>query len=355
MNASHYAKPVAFGLLGLGLIAVAAAIVLSTRGSAPSKPPSQKPAASSPLSVVDGVTIVRVDQATQQRSGIAVQPLVTTARRGETTVYGQVLDLQPLIDLRHRHDAAEAELVAAQAAAAVSRAEAERSRVLYEDQRNVSLKVYQAAAASSRADQARAEAAVLGLRNVEASARQQFGQTLATSAFAPRSAAFNRILARRDVLVRVTLPPGAGSQIPGEIEVQAGGSALAPGTLVSPAAQADPGQAGSSFLYRVSASLPTGTSVVAYLPTSALPAQGVLVPASAVVWYAGQPWVYVQDGPVRFARRPLGWADEVGSSYFATKGFRGGERVVTSGAGILLSEEQRPTPGGAGCKDPECD
>lgn len=355
MSHSRYAKPVAAALLGLGLIAVAAAIVLATRGAAPSEAPSPTPAASSPLSVVDGVTMVRVNVATQQRSGIAVEPLAANARRGETTVYGQVLDLQPLIDLRTRHDAAQAELTAARAAAAASRAEAERSRALYEDQRNVSLKANQAAQANDRASQAKAAAAELGLRNVEASARQQFGQKLAAWAFAPRSAAFSRILARRDVLVRVTLPPGAGAQFPGEIEVQASGSTRASGTLVSPAAQADPSQAGSSVLYRVSASLPTGTSVVAYLPTSPQPTQGVLVPSSAVVWYAGQPWVYVQDGPARFARRPLGSADEVGSSYFATRGFKAGERVVTRGAGILLSEEQRPPPGGAGCKDPECD
>lgn len=354
MNVSRYAKPIAMSLLGIGLIAVAAAIVLFNRGTPAG---AQRPTApaSSPSSVLDGVTMVRVNVATQQRSGIAVQPLTATARRGETTVYGQVLDLQPLLDLRARHDAAQAELVAAQAAAAASRAEVERSRALYEDQRNISLKAYQAAQASDRADEAKAKAAQLSVRNVEAGARQQFGQTLAASAFDPGSSMFSRLLARQDVLVRVTLPPSASMQAPAEIEVQASGGARSAGSLVSPAAQTDLGLAGSSFLYRVSTPLPTGASVVAYLPTSTQLTSGVLVPSNAVVWYAGQPWVYVQEGAARFARRPLGPADEVGGSYFATKGLRAGERVVTSGAGLLLSEEQRPPPGGAGCKDPECD
>ena len=354
MNVSHYVKPVAMSVLGLGLIAMAAAIVLSTR-PALSEALAPKPAASSPTSVVDGLTMVRVDVATQQRSGIAVQPLIATAHRGETTVYGQVLDLQPLLELRTRHDAAQAELIAAQAAAAASRAEAERSRTLYDDQRNISLKAYQAAQAGAAVDEAKVRAAEFSVRNVQSAARQQFGLTLAASAFDPHSPLFSRLLEHQEVLVRVTLPPGTSQQPPREIEVQSSGSTRSSGSLVSPAAQADSGLAGSSLLYRVSAPLPTGASVVAYLPTSTQLTQGVLVPSNAVVWYAGQPWVYVQTDPARFARRPLGPADEVGGSYFATKGLRAGERVVTSGAGLLLSEEQRPSPGGAGCKDPECD
>jgi hypothetical protein len=310
------------------------------------------------VSVIKGVTMVRLDMATQRRSGIATEVLAAMTHRVEVMVYGSVLDLQPLIDLRSRRDAAQADAVAAQAAAAASRAEAERNRALYEDQRNVSLKAYQAAQAADRANQARADAAGLSLRNIEASAQQQFGSTLARWAFDPRSAAFTRLVVRKDVLVRVTLPPVFGTQAPpAEIDVQASGSGRAPGALVSAAAQADPGVAGNSFVYRVASPLPAGASVVGYLPTSTRAARRTFVPSSAVVWYAGQPWTYVQDSPTRFARQPLGHATEAEGGYVMANGggLLPGQRVVTSGAGLLLSEEQRPPPGGAGCKDPECD
>lgn len=356
MDLARHIKPIAIGLVGLGLLAVAAAIGLSSRGSADPARQSPAPAASSPVSVVNGVTMVQLDAATQSRSGVGTEALAAMTRRSEVTVYGSVLDLQPLIDLRSRHDAAQADAVAARAAAAVSRAELERNRALYEDQRNVSLKAYQAAQAGDRADRAKADAAALNLRNIEASAQQQFGSTLARWAFDPGSSAFTRLLARQDVLVRVTLPPAPGTQAPPrEIDVQASGGGRSPGSLVSPAAQADPGVAGNSFLYRVASPLPVGSSVVAYLPTSAQTAQGTFVPSSAVVWYAGQPWAYVQDSPARFARRPLGHAAEAEGGFFITEGLQPGERVVTSGAGLLLSEEQRPPSGGASCKDPECD
>lgn len=356
MDLARHIQPLAISLLGLSLLAVAAAIGLSSRvveGPA-TQPPT--PAVSSPVSVVNGVTMVRIDTATQSRSGVYAEALAAMTRRSEVTVYASVLDLQPLIDLRGRHDAAQADGVAARAAAAVSRAELERNRALYEDQRNVSLKAYQAAQAGDRADQAKADAAAFNLRNIEASALQQFGSTLARWAFDTGSSAFTRLLARQDVLVRVTLPPAAGTQAPPrEIDVQASGSGRSPGSLVSPAAQADPGLAGSSFLYQVQSPLPVGTSVVAYLPTSIQATQGTFVPSSAVIWYAGQPWVYAQDSPDRFARRPLGHAAEAEGGYFITEGLQPGQRVVTRGAGLLLSEEQRPPSGGATCKDPECD
>jgi len=52
----------------------------------------------------------------------------------------------------------------------------------------------------------------------------------------------------------------------------------------------------------------------------------VVVPSSAVVWHEGKPWVYVQMSPNTFVRRERGNA-------------RVGERVVVTGAEILLSEE----------------
>jgi hypothetical protein len=358
MNIPRYAKPLAFSVFGLGLLAIATAIVWSSRVPANTSNKSAAPAASAPsgpTSVVDGVTIIRLDTATQQKSGIVVKALVGASRRGETQAYGQVLDLQPLIELRGRHDAAQADLTATRAAAFASKAEAERSRALYEDQRNVSLKVLEAAQAAQRADQAKADAAELAVRNLEATAEQQYGQVLVSAAFEPHSAAFARLAARQDTLVRLTLQLVGGLQPPSDLEVQTSGGPKVSGSLVSASAQVDPGQVGTSYLYRVSRALPAGAPVVGYLPTSAHAIPGVLVPATAIVWFAGQPWAYVQKAPTEFARRPLGSPEDADGDYFVPTGFKPGERVVTSGAGLLLSEEQRPPPGSPACKDPECD
>lgn len=356
LDLTHAARPLAMAVLGIGLLALAAVIYVAVPRSSPEPVvPLTAAAASSPVALVDGVVVVTVNAATQRQSGIASQPLAAASRRTETTAYGSVLDLQPLTDLHARHQAAQADAAAAAAAVRASRAEFERNRVLYADDRNVSLKAYQAAEAAYRADQAKADAAALNLQNMEGAAQQQFGQPLARWALDAHSADFQRLLARREVLARVTLPAGGAASAPAAIDVQVPAGARLPAHLVSAAARSDPGIAGSSYIYRVPGSIATGTALLAFLPTSTQATAGVFVPAAAVVWYAGQPWVYVQRGATRFARRPLGQAAEADGGFFVAGGLRPGEPVVTRGTQLLLSQEQRPPPAGAACKDPECD
>ena len=347
--------PIAMAILGFGLLAVAVALYLFMQKSAGPAAHAPAPAGSSPVSIVNGITVITLNPARQQRSGIRSEPLVAASHRTETTAYATIMDLQPLVDLRSRHGAAQADASAAAAAVVASRAEFERNRVLYADDRNVSLKAYQAAQATYLADKAKADAAALNVRNIEAAAEQRFGKTMARYALDPQSAEFERLLARRDVLARVTLPPGTVQRAPDAVQVQPDAGARLPGYLVSPSAQSDPGIAGKSFIYRVPAPIAAGTPVVAFVPGSEQSTSGVQVPSAAVVWYAGQPWVYVQSGPERFARRPLQPAVETDGGFFVPKGLNAGDSVVTSGAQLLLSEEQRPPTAGAACKDPECD
>ncbi len=342
-------------ILGFGLLAVAVAFYLFMQKSAGPATRAPAPSGSSPVSIVNGITVLTLNPARQQRSGIRSEPLVASSHRTETTAYATIMDLQRLVDLRSRHSAAQSDASAAAAPVVASRAEFERNRVLYGDDRNVSLKAYQAAKATYLADKAKADAAALSVRNIEGAADQQFGKTLARYALDQRSAEFDRLLARRDVLARVTLPPGTVQQAPVAIQVQSNAGARLPAYLVSPSAQSDPGIAGKSFIYRVAAPIAAGTPVVAFVPGSEQSTSGVQIPSAAVIWYAGQPWVYVQSGPERFARRPLHQAVETDSGFFVPKGLKAGESVVTSGAQLLLSEEQRPPPAGAPCKDPECD
>ncbi len=354
MDLSRYAKTIATALLGLGLFALAAAIVYTNAGTNKAAKPPSPPVTSGSVFVVDGVTVVKLDPAVQRRSGIVVEPLAATTHRGETTVFGAVIDLQPLIDLRGRHEAANVSARATREAAAASRIEFERSRLLHQDNQNVSLKALQSAQASYRSDQFKTDAAALLLRNIEAEATQRFGVTLGGWGLAGASKVFDRLLAHQDVVVRLTFPPGF-ARAPETIEVQAAGGARQQARWISAAAHVAPDMLGTSELYRVALPLPVGAPVVAYLPQSGQTMPATFVPSSAVVWYAGQRWVYVQNDASRFARRPLLQATEADGGFVVSQALKPGERVVLQGAGLLLSEEQRPMPGGAGCKDPECD
>jgi hypothetical protein len=258
--------------------------------------------------------------------------------------------------LRGRYATAAAEAGSAEVAIKASRDEYERNRALFADDRNVSLKALQAAEAAYRADQAKLRVATTTLREVDAAARQQFGETLAGWAFDPDSKDFASLTSQREALVRVTLTGDMKMDAPKLIQVDAPGHPRSSAQLVSASPQSDAAVQGRSYFYRSSAFLPSGMRLVARLPVSTKAIEGFLIPDSAIVWYGGQMWAFVQEAAQRFVRRPVRGQPSSTGGLFVTEGFKDGERIAVTGAQLLLSEDLRPKTGqGAGCKDPECD
>ncbi|KUM25868.1 hypothetical protein AU467_23705 [Mesorhizobium loti] len=316
---------------------------------------SPAPAPTSRVSSESGLTIVTLDDATQNRSGIETDALVATKRQAEQTAYGSVLDLQPLIDLQARYRAAAAEVASARAALDVSAQEAERNRVLFHDHINISQKTMQAAQAAWSADQAKLQSAEANLEGVRASAQQQFGSQLA-SLVAGKNTALAGLLEGQDMMLRIVVPVDDSTLIPQQISFDGGARGRVAARLVSASPQSDPIAEGPTFLYRAPASLPVGSKVIAFLPTGQQQGSGVVIPRTAVLWFGGQPWAYVQQGKNRFVRRLVDDQSPHDGGYFVEGGFGAGDRVVTRGAQLLLSEEQRPpVTAAAACKDPECD
>jgi len=316
------------------LIMGALAVVLAA-GIWLGRGPLQKgPATATPTPVTakaEGAGVVIVDPKVLSRSGITTAALEKTTYRPEFAAYGET-------------------------SLKASKDEYERNRVLFADDRNVSLKALEAAEATYRADQAKLQSVSATLREVSASARQQFGEVITRWAFDPASTEFAGFLSARESLVRVTLPGDRRIDVPKSIQVEAPGAAQSPAQLVSPSPQADPAIQGRSYFYRSPGWLPAGMRVVARLPTSPQVLEGFLIPDSAVIWYGNEPWVFVQESPGRFVRRPARGRPIPTGGLFATQGFKAGDSVVVSGAQLLHSEELRPkTAGASGCKDPECD
>jgi multidrug efflux pump subunit AcrA (membrane-fusion protein) len=99
---------------------------------------------------------------------------------------------------------------------------------------------------------------------------------------------------------------------------------------------------GPTLLFRVrTAGLPLrpGAAVVAHVPAPGGLRTGVVIPRGAVVRLLGKAWVYVQTAEESFTRRELSAAEPMDGAWFCTRGFQPGDRVVTDGAQVLLSEE----------------
>ncbi|HUO06825.1 MAG TPA: HlyD family efflux transporter periplasmic adaptor subunit [Phycisphaerae bacterium] len=126
------------------------------------------------------------------------------------------------------------------------------------------------------------------------------------------------------------------------------------GTRMGTAEQTDPKTHERIILFRVrigdAKNLRPGHPVVAYVPAEGDALKGVTIPESAVVRYEGKGWVYLDDGNSIFERRevPLDHPSAKGDGWFVNSGFTGDEKLVTTGAQMLLSQEVFASIGAGG-------
>ena len=70
---------------------------------------------------------------------------------------------------------------------------------------------------------------------------------------------------------------------------------------------------------------------------------GVIIPSSAIVVFAGQPWCFVETAPKKFERRAVTLDLPVDDGFLVHSGFSAGQHVVVRGASLLLSREAGPS------------
>lgn len=345
---------------GLAMAAGAAgwqlARLTNTQAAAPAAP-----AAQARVQTMNGETVLTLPAEMLRAGGIEVTLLSAAATATpEASAYASVVDAQPLFELAQRLAAARAEREVAQAQAAASQAQYRRVQVLHQDDGNMSEKSLQEAGALAQADQARLRAGASAHTMLLAVLRQQFGDALAQAADLPASPTLRRLAAGQAALARVTWTDVRPTPCTDGVTLDDASGRRVGAHKLSPAPQADPLLQGVSCFYLLERALPAGMRALAHMPAPAsaggpgAAAAAVAIPANAVVWYGGQRWSYVRTaaGPdQRYTRRLV---DGGGANSGA--GLHAGDAVVTRGAQLLLSEEQRPQGIATQCKDPpECD
>jgi hypothetical protein len=289
-----------------------------------------------------GASVIRVEPAAQERSGIETTRLPAAPYLDQVRAYGMVLDAARLTDLSNSYANAEAQLRTAQAKAAFSKAAFERAQKLYDNERSVSLALLQSAEAAFRTDEAGVGAAESQVRTLAATAHQEWGPVLGKS-LVERSATVTRLIERQDFLVQVTLAPGI--RVPKSATaaaIESPGNRRAAIMLVSPATRTDTRIQGLSFFYLVPAEsgvLP-GMNVLAFLSSGA-GSDGVVIPAEALVWWQDRPWVYRRTEPDTFVRIEIATDQPTPAGGYIDRNLGKDAEIVTRGAQLLLSEEFR--------------
>jgi membrane fusion protein, multidrug efflux system len=278
-------------------------------------------------------------------SGITTVALQATKQTDQVQATASVLDPQPLLALAAQLQAAHADAMAAAVAAHSAGVEAKRTAALYHDGENASLQQVQATAAV--AAQAQAQRLITQAQEVAARsrARAQWGRSLATLA-ARGPQALNDYADGHRALLAVVVPAALATPPGNTIALSLPGRGPLPAHLIGASPRADAVVQGATFFYRADgAGLRTDQRLSASVPLGGTAQTGVTVPAAAVIWYAGQPWAYVETAAGHYRRRPLRVDARNAGGWFEPGGFRAGERVVVRGGELLLSQELLPPPG----------
>lgn len=266
--------------------------------------------------------------------GIATVPIKAAVWLRQVTGYGTVVPLDTIAQ-------SDADYLTAAAAAQQSETAAQRARSLSTgEEAAVSREVVEAAQSKAEAD-----AAALGLARRKADAA--FGIHAPWHNESERAQLMNDLSSGRTALVRVTFPLGAlPGPVPSKITIsRLGGEQQGWTSTRIWEAPADPNLPGRGFYVLVSGSdLAQNEHVYASVPVGQTQA-GLWVPASALVMGDGANWVYLEDGDNHFLRSPVDTSKPLNDGYFVPPGgnLAAGKKVVTEGAGILLSRETNPS------------
>lgn len=277
--------------------------------------------------------VVKLDAATQKRIGLAVSPLRATQHQPARAAYGRVIDPSPLAAL-------DAELATAEAALDASRAAEERARGLFQGGENVARKTLETAESQLRTDETRLQ----GLRR---KLELEWGAAAAALDAAARGRLIDALVRGETELIRVDVAAGqALSEMPKRAQVTVIGRESEPfeAQQVVPATLVDPKTQTQGFLLTVEHPpfpLHPGTAVTAWLQMPGEAKAGVVVPRSAIVYFGGAAWIYLQAEEEEFTRTRIPLDEPMPDGVFVGEGFKGDEQVVVTGGQILLAEEQK--------------
>ena len=311
---------------------------------ASSQASTEKIATPNRVSNIAGKTTITINLATQAQSDIKSCSLKMGSHQVTLNSYGNVVSIDSLIDLRTRYLAAKAEAEVLRTSLTYLKSEYNRLNILNLDDKNISDKAVSGALADIKANEAKIFAAELNATNLAASIRQVWGEGLTQLALNKKSSLLlQNLIDYTEVLIQVSLP--FDSSEPTEKSILSVAPSLASSHIVnaqyiSPAPATNATIQGKTYFYHArSRELRAGMQVKVFTTVTKDIIKGVIIPATAVVWYGGKPWVYQKISTEQFSRVPINTEVELENGWFYNGKLTVNDNVVINGAQLLLSEE----------------
>jgi len=291
-----------------------------------------------------GTTIISISAATQKQSEITASQLKSGKHQSSVNSYGSVVSIDSLIDLRSRYLAAKSDIEVLRTALSYNKNEFMRLQTLNQDDKNISDKVVATARSNIKADEAKIAAAESSAKSIADSMRQMWGETLTQHATSlEKSELLQNLISNQEVLIQITLPFDAAEPVQNSdimvAPTAAPGQSIRAAYLSRAPASSATIQGKTYYYHAKTRELRAGMQVNAVSATSSKINDGVIIPNSAIIWYAGKSWVYKKTADEKFSRIPVMTDVEIGNGWFYQGNLKPGDQVVTSGAQLLLSEE----------------
>ncbi len=331
-------------LIGIAAGSLIAVVFMAAHRGDDTDEEDQEQAVKTPshLSVQNGRTIITLDEQTQAREGIRVAPVRETSMRTELRGTAVLLAVADLVSSRNNYVASRTKLERDQVDLNVSRTQYERTKTLYQQNQNMSLKAMQDAEAAYRSAQAQVNADQQDSKLQLDAIRQRWGPVIADWVTSD-TRSLGAVLEQREFLTQVIFPPGEVARPPTTLSLTAPGNQSVQARLLSPLPQVNPQIQGVSFLYAVPSrpGMAVGMNLNVLVPVGEL-LRGAVVPQSAVVWWQGKAWAYEASSATTFTRREVPTSNPVPAGYFVpSSAFTSQMKFVIAGAQALLSEEFR--------------
>ncbi len=295
--------------------------------------------------VVNGSLAVKLTDAEQKASGLQLQALQQVEQLIESRAQARVVNIAPLLELRSRYHKTSSEDETATAELVLKRQTLARLKQLNKEQGNIASRKLQQAQAELIAIQARQQRARYEMEYLRNEAIQEWGTTIISWALDKVPDKFNQLLSHEMVLLLLVLRPA--EQLPEDVSFvfvdrDINRQQQRKAFLVSESPRTSINAQGETWFFQTRGEhLRTDMRLTAWIPQSLHAKKGIHIPNEAVVWYAGKPWVYVQHDDELFSRRSIVGQQQSGAGWFVQNVLGSDDKVVTSGAQMLLSEEFR--------------
>lgn len=282
-------------------------------------------------------TIIQLSALSIEKSGIKTVRFSLTTLPKQYQAYGKILLPQLFVDARNRFLTAQSQAQKSEALFAASSKEYDRLKKL-NLHNDVSIKNLQAAEATWLSDKATAISAENSYKLEMDSIRAQWGNSIADWIMNGSQEYFN-IVQLRNYLVQVTLPYGIAIATPPSRALIKFNNQTTPAKFISASPLTDELLQGLSFYFVLPNinSLSPGMNIAAFLPTTSQ-VTGAIIPRSAIVWWKGSPWVYVEKTSRSYQRIEINIVDPVENGFLISD-FDNKNPVVIQGAQVLLSQE----------------